>query len=159
MTDLLVRPMRPGDRPAVVELMWALNRVEDALAGDRVATRAEAEDCVAYNAGRIAETGGQDVVAERGGRILGYLCWSVEDAGPFIRADLRRVGYVRELVVAEAARGAGIGRALLAEAERLTRARGLKRLMLAVLAGNEGAIAAYRSGGFRVDALEMMKDL
>ncbi len=49
--------------------------------------------------------------------------------------------------------------ALLAEAERLTRAQGLDRLMIAVLSGNDGAEALYRRSGFRPYALTLARAL
>ncbi|MFI5011911.1 MAG: GNAT family N-acetyltransferase [Hyphomicrobiales bacterium] len=56
-------------------------------------------------------------------------------------------------------RGRGVGQCLLAEAERLTRDKGLKRLAIGVLCGNDGALEAYRRFGFERHATEMLKAL
>ena len=61
----------------------------------------------------------------------------------------RRYGSVQDIVIAEAHRGKGIGQALLAEAERLTREAGMTRLKLTVLSGNDVAVDAYGRFGFR----------
>ncbi|MBL3041928.1 GNAT family N-acetyltransferase, partial [Klebsiella pneumoniae] len=53
----------------------------------------------------------------------------------------------------------GVGRALLTEAERLTRAKGLKRLMITVVAGNHGAERLYEDFGFAPYARALAKPL
>ena len=65
-----------------------------------------------------------------------------------IEESVRGYGHVDDIVVAQTHRGRGVGQALLAEAERLTRERGLKRLRLSVLVGNDGALKAYERFGF-----------
>ena len=62
-------------------------------------------------------------------------------------------------VVDEDWRGRGIGRLLLAEAERLTREKGLKRLVIGVMAGNAGAERLYAELGFTLYAKAMLKAL
>ena len=56
--------------------------------------------------------------------------------------------HVSELVVARAARGRGIGRALLAECEARARFAGRMELTLAVFPGNTAARKLYGSAGF-----------
>jgi GNAT superfamily N-acetyltransferase len=63
------------------------------------------------------------------------------------------------LFVRETARGTGIGRALLAEAERLTRARGLDRMLIGVAAGNDRAEETYRRAGYAPYSREMIRHL
>jgi GNAT superfamily N-acetyltransferase len=48
---------------------------------------------------------------------------------------------------------------LLAEAERLTRAEGLKRLVIGVLVANEKAERTYRNFGFEPYVAIMKKEL
>ena len=83
----------------------------------------------------------------------------VQEDQVFVREDVRRHGYVCDLVVDEEWRGKGIGRLLLAEAERCTREKGLKRLVIGVMAGNDGAERLYAELGFSVYAKAMMKAL
>lgn len=56
-------------------------------------------------------------------------------------------GWVYYLAVAEAARGRGHGRALMAAAESWLRARGCPKLQLMVREGNDAAIGFYRALG------------
>jgi ribosomal protein S18 acetylase RimI-like enzyme len=56
--------------------------------------------------------------------------------------------HLSEIVVTQAARGRGIGRALLAECETRARAAGRTELTLAVFPGNTAARQLYQSVGF-----------
>jgi ribosomal protein S18 acetylase RimI-like enzyme len=59
-------------------------------------------------------------------------------------------GYIGAMWVDPAARGGGLGRALLDAACAWLRARGCARLALTVTETNSGAIALYESAGFRL---------
>jgi len=166
IATLTIRPMRDADRDTVIDLIWQSNRHEAGLdpagqpfAQDRDTEREAATATLESERGEVAEHGGALVVAEEAGAVVGYLCWLVQDADPFVRAEVRGYGYVADLVVTEEQRGRGIGRRLLAEAEALTRRQGLKRLAIGVLCGNDGAIRTYRRFGFKDFALEMLKAL
>lgn len=58
--------------------------------------------------------------------------------------------YVEELAVRADRRRHGIGRSLLLECESIARHAGKNRITLWVTAGNVGAVALYRSLGYRV---------
>ena len=164
---LIIRALREGDRDPVVELLWELNRYEADLdpliqpfaAEDRDRSYAAAVACLDKDLERAAEHEGALLVAERGGAVVGFLCFIVETAYPFVRPEMRAYGYVADLVVADGERGRGIGTRLLAEAERLTRERHLCRLSIAVLHGNDGAARAYERFGFRPHSAELTKTL
>jgi ribosomal-protein-alanine N-acetyltransferase len=79
------------------------------------------------------------VVAEAGGRLVGYAGIAVVGA----EADLQTIA------VADAARGAGLGRRLLAEVTAAAAAAGVRRMFLEVRADNPAAIALYRSAGWQ----------
>lgn len=59
-------------------------------------------------------------------------------------------GWVYYLAVAEAVRGQGHGRALIAAAESWLRARGCPKLQLMVREGNDAAIGFYRALGLEL---------
>jgi GNAT superfamily N-acetyltransferase len=161
----LIREMREADRDAVIALLWELNRFEAELDralqpfDDRDTSYEAAIACFERDCERAAEEDGAMIVAEKDGKIVGFLCWLVEAGEPYVRAELRRYGYVADLVVASGHRGHGIGTRLLSEAERLTRARKLNRLAIGVLRGNDGAARAYERFGFTLYASEMFKAL
>ena len=59
--------------------------------------------------------------------------------------------WLEDLYVTEAARGTGVGRALIEAAFGRARARGCKRIQLDVADDNSRAIDVYRAAGFGVD--------
>jgi GNAT superfamily N-acetyltransferase len=159
MNGLTIRAALPSDREALLEQFQGLNHFEDAITGDRATDRAGAEASLAYSEHRIAESGGHMLVAELDGAVIGHLFLIFALQAPFVHPGRRRHGYVSELFVRFALRGGGIGRALLAEAERLTRAHGLNRMLIGVVAGNDRAEATYLRAGFAPYSRELLKKL
>lgn len=68
-------------------------------------------------------------------------------------------GYVSEIAVAAEGEGRGIGRGLMAAAERWARRNGLERLVLDVFAGNRRARRFYGQIGFQEDVVRCVKEL
>lgn len=105
------------------------------------------------------ESAGTILVADVGGRIAGYAC-------VLGRVECRERdeieydhGLVADLVVREAWRGQGIGRALLEAAEDYARSSGAQTLRIGVLHANERARQVYEEFGFAPRLLEMEKVL
>jgi ribosomal protein S18 acetylase RimI-like enzyme len=156
---LQIRPMHEGDLEAIIDLQWTLNRFENDISGDRVMDRASAETCIHFNLEQIRLHGGTALVAEIEGIVVGSLSLAFAEGPVFVRPDLRRHGYIQDIVIAEGWRGKNIAQALMTEAERVTRQAGLSSLRLFMLVGNERADRAYRRFGFTSHALEMTKEL
>jgi ribosomal protein S18 acetylase RimI-like enzyme len=68
-------------------------------------------------------------------------------------------GHVADLVVAPAARGRGVGRALMTTGERWAREHGFEMLSLHVFAENRGARALYEELGMAADMVRYVKPL
>ena len=68
-------------------------------------------------------------------------------------------GHVADLVVAPAARGLGVGRALMAAGERWARERGFEMMTLHVFAENRGARALYEELGFKAEMIRYVRPL
>jgi len=156
---ILIRTADPADRATAIDLLQDLNVFENAITGDRLEHRRAAEESYERMMERIARRDGRLLLAAAEGRVVGLMGFSIEEDQPFVREDLRRYGHVTDLIVHADWRGRGVGRALLDEAERLTRARGLKRLGIGVLAGNEGALRAYQAFGFEDYVRLLVKEL
>ena len=153
-----IRPFcEATDREATVDLFLQLNRHEFAITGDRRTDRGGAEFCV-EDMILAAGQGAVALVAEAAGSIVGLLVWVAHINEAYMAEAARRHGSVQDIVIAETHRGKGIGQALLAEAERLTREAGMTRLKLTVLSGNDVGIDAYGRFGFRDYARVMVKD-
>jgi len=93
------------------------------------------------------------LIAEDAGEAQGYLLYN-----ELYDTDLAQtVLFVIDLYVRPAARGHGVGRALMAEAERLCRATGGGALLWGVLHQNAAAMAFYEKLGARyVDDVRFM---
>ena len=155
--SLCIRPALPDDHEALVEQYLGLNRYEEPIAGNRVLDHAGAVASLAEAQERVAQTDGTVLVAELDGRVVGHLFLEFRQDPVFVRAELRPYAYVAELFVREAARGLGVGKALMLAAERTAAARGFGRLMVQVLAGNALAEAFYARCGFKAHAIELGK--
>lgn len=153
-----IRPFSEAtDRDAAVELFLQLNRHEFAITGNHRTDRGGAEFCV-EDMILAVEQGAVALVAEIAGSVVGLLVWAARTDEAYMAETARRYGSVQDIVIAEAHRGKGIGQALLAQAERLTREAGMMRLKLTVLSGNDVAVDAYGRFGFRDYARVMVKD-
>ena len=92
-------------------------------------------------------------VARDGGKTLGYVVvttgYSIEYGG--------RDGFIDDFYVVPAARGRGIGRAMLAFAIREAARLGIRTLHLEVMPGNDPADRLYRSAGFEETGRRLMR--
>jgi ribosomal protein S18 acetylase RimI-like enzyme len=156
---IIIRPMQPSDRPAVLDLLLELASHEGLLNPQRSTGPAAAAACLADDTEKAAEHGGALIVAVQGGSVVGYLALRRGRTGPFVHEPLRDHVYIENIVVAASSRGNGLGQMLLGEAERFARAAGCKVLQLSVLENNELALGAYRRAGFGIFAIEMAKIL
>ena len=89
------------------------------------------------------------LVAELDGAVVGY----IRRARPTPLACNSHVRQIQGLVVAEEARGAGVGRALLRAVRDEARRQGARRLTLRVLGHNTPARRLYESEGFAVEGV------
>lgn len=83
------------------------------------------------------------LVAEHDGALIGFAAFSAIYPGPGLRPGF----FLKEIYVAEAARGLGAGKALLAELARLALARGLGRIDWTAARDDERLLRFYESLG------------
>lgn len=121
----MIREGAPQDAPAIAALIAALG-YEVSEADVRA---------------RLADAGA--LVADRGG-VIGVITTSVMN----VLHRPRPVGRISMLVVAEAARGGGIGAALVAAAESRLRSRGCGLVEVTSNSRREGAHAFYERLGY-----------
>ncbi|MGF1663928.1 MAG: ribosomal protein S18-alanine N-acetyltransferase [Kineosporiaceae bacterium] len=135
--EVAARPGGAPDPPARIRRM----RWWDITAAVEIEQRAFPDDAWSVETfwAELAERATRRyVVAETGGRLVGYAGIAVVGA----EADLQTIA------VAAEARGAGLGRRLLAEVTAAAAAEGVRRLLLEVRADNPAAVALYRSAGW-----------
>ena len=156
MTIRLVR--LPDDEPAILSFIWGLQKLENAFESNRRLDPAFAAEHWADVQVQVAARG-TIFIAEHDARPVGWAFVVDEPGNLFVEEQQRRHGFIAELFVDASARGQGHGRALIAACENWTRARGLKVLIINVLAGNDKAIAVYDRDGFAPYNLNLRKYL
>ena len=137
----------PDDEPAILSFIWGLQKFENAFEANRRLDPAFATEHWPVMKARAAERGAI-FIAEAAGKPAGWALALDESGDIFVEQAERRHGFIAELFVADGARGQGHGRSLIAACEKGTRGRGLKVLIINVLARNDKAIAVYERDGF-----------
>lgn len=159
MAEVTLRFYTRADHGAAVALIQATNIAENAFTGDRREERAGASEHWDVLLPRLAESGGEVLLAILEGAVVGLVAWAPATDDLFVVEELRRYGIVEELVVDAAWRRRGIATLLLEEVEARARQAGLPRLLIGVVAGNQPAEAAYARFGFRPHVAIMAKPL
>jgi GNAT superfamily N-acetyltransferase len=137
MTDWIIREAQPGDQERILSLIHELARYEKAP--DQVAARPSDLTRALFSEAPSAEC----VLAERDGQALGFALFFTNFSTWTGRPGL----YLEDLFVREAARGSGIGKALLLHLAAIARQRDYGRMEWSVLDWNQPAIDFYRSLG------------
>jgi len=135
----IVRAARPADAGAIWELIRALAEYERML--PRVTGSAERLAADLFGGGTPLEC----LVAEQAGALLGYAIYYPT----YSTFRTQPMMWLEDLFVLPAARGAGLGRALLAAVARAALERGCWRLDWNVLDWNEPSIRFYERLGAR----------
>lgn len=149
----------PQDRQAAVSFIDALQRYEHGFEPNRRIDAAVGTEYFDVLLAAVAEHHGIVRIAEAGGRAIGWtVAWQELD-NLYVVAEERRFVYISELYVEDAARGAGVGRALIAACEDWARAQGIRIVKIGVLPKNEQAAAVYLATGFEPYALRLRKTL
>lgn len=135
-----LRPARPADVPAILELIRGLAGYEQ-LADEVVATEARLGASLFPPEGTAPQA--YCVLAEIDGLPAGFALYFFNYSTFLARPGL----YLEDLFVRPEYRGRGLGRALLLHLAKLANARGCGRMEWTVLDWNQPAIAFYESLG------------
>jgi ribosomal protein S18 acetylase RimI-like enzyme len=155
---MIIRPATLDDWPRIGELAALLVRTHYAFDAQRFVhpDTLRAADYI----DRLREEADRDHamvrVADVDGHVAGYVFAGIE---PGNWKELRHdAGYVHDLVVDEAHRHAGVGRALVDSAIEWFGARGITRIMLWTAPSNAQAQQLFRRIGFKPTMIEMTLD-
>jgi GNAT superfamily N-acetyltransferase len=142
-----IRPAAPGDLDDLVGLLGALFTLEADFTPDPARQRRGLAAMLADPARRtvlVAEWAGQVV-----GMVTGHVVVSTAEGGASVLLE--------DLVVTEAARGAGLGRGLVEALEAWARERGATRVQLLVDEENLAALGFYRRLGWQPTQLRALR--
>ncbi len=89
--------------------------------------------------------------------IAGYVYAGIEPAS--FKELRERAGYVHDLLVADSARGEGVGPRLLDAAVSWLRDQGMPRVLFWTAAQNSGARRLFEAHGFKATMIEMTREL
>jgi ribosomal protein S18 acetylase RimI-like enzyme len=151
MDRVTIRPALSGDVEDVTELYLKLRDHHVRLQPENIRYGVADEGWRRVGQGAIEE--GRVWVAEVAGTIVGFMKLGFVEKPWGISCE------IETLVVAEALRGSGIGKALMGTAEQIARDRGARGLRVDVLIGNEDARRLYHGLGYRDTAIRMALDL
>ncbi len=165
LADLTIRPARPGDAQAVCDI-YAFHVAHGTATFDTAAPDVAAwADKIAA----VTERGWPFLVAEQDGAVLGY-CYATQFRD--------RAAYARtcenSIYVADAARGGGVGSALLAALVTAAQNCGVEQMIAVIGGGEPASVALHGKHGFvhagrmrnvgfkfgrRLDTVYMQRDL
>ena len=157
MDDVTIRAATRADEPALGRWGGALMRQHHAFDPQRFIRSENPEAGYGrFLVSQIDEPGCVVLVAERAGAVVGYAFAGLE---PMSWKDLRAAcGYLHDVFVDPAARGAGAGAKLVRAAIGHLEAMGAPRVVLMSAARNEGAQRLFERLGFRRTMVEMTRE-
>lgn len=134
---MIVRQARADDAVAICDIWNDVIR-------DTLVTFTTEEKSDAAIAGEIAARGAAFLVVEIAGGVSGFATFSPFRGGPGYAFTMEHSIHVRA-----AARGLGLGRALMARLEAVARDQGVHSLVAGISGANPGGIAFHAAIGFR----------
>lgn len=145
---LTVRTAAAEDRAAVWHLWVALQALH--VDADPATYRRPADQTGFQDYFKSVLLGGDwdSLVAERNGKIVGYIVLREIQREPDLLHYARHWLEIEQLSVAEGARRVGVATALLEQARIVARRRGIDQIQVGVRAFNATAVGAYERLGF-----------
>ena len=157
MADVTIRPATKADEGALGRWGGALMRQHHDFDPLRFVRSENPEAGYGrFLVSQLDEPGSVVLVAERAGAVVGYAFAALE---PMSWKDLRAAcGYLHDVYVDPAARGAGAGERLVRAALEWLEGRGAPRVVLMSAARNESAQRLFERIGFRRTMVEMTRE-
>lgn len=157
VTLFQIRKFRPSDKQGVLRSILALQAHERAVElSRRRPTPVFARTFFTQLQAKSRRHDGAIYVAIVGNEVAGFVSvWT--HRSDEVESGVRRAAYVSDLVVLPKYRKAGIGRALMRQAEQYAKALRLEGIALEVLAKNAPARSFYRRDGFREFSVTLQK--
>jgi GNAT superfamily N-acetyltransferase len=143
-----IRAFAAADIPLIVEKQRQLNQLHRQLNRRFYApSKAASVEFSSYIARRLKDKDFKIFVAEESGLVIGYVMGWVRLRPPLY--ERRKVGYLANIFVDEAARGGGVGGRLYRRLEKWFKTKDVNFIEATAYAGNSDTLDAFRSYGLR----------
>ncbi len=157
VNQIVIRPCRIADLPAVAKLAARLVREHHTMDPDRFFVFDHIEEgYAAYLGSEMRKKRSLVIVAADSGGILGYAYGRIEPRD--WNALMESCGALHDLYVDERARRRGVGKRLVDEIVKRLGALGAPRVVLMTATQNTNAHRLFHRQGFRTTMLEMTKE-
>jgi ribosomal protein S18 acetylase RimI-like enzyme len=156
--NMEIRPATPSDIPNVLPMIAKICALHEAWDPAKFGFLSNPKD----RYGRWITARAQDprsvfLVAEREGRLIGFLLGAVEEEIPIYR--IKEFGFIHDIWVEEEYRHEGIARQMVMLAIERFKSIGVPQIRLDTAAVNDSARKLFTSCGFRVSTIEMLLEL
>jgi diamine N-acetyltransferase len=155
--DAEVRKATSADTAALATLWGEADALHHAALPQVFAPAANPARSAEDVAGILADPDQILLVAEAGARLVGLIHATLRERYPPMVA--RRFAVVEAVVVVAADRGIGVGRRLMAAAERWAHEHGAQEVWLDVWECNDAAIGFYKAIGYETVSRRMRRNL
>ena len=153
-----IRPATADDVPAVLPMVAKLAALHEAWDAAKFGYRDRPEEMYCgWLRSRSTDARSVFLVAEREGRVVGFLVGTVETEIPIYH--LKEFGFIHDIWVEPEYRNEGVARQLVMLAIERFRAIGVKQVRGDTAAANEPARGLLRSCGMRPSTIEMLIEL
>lgn len=107
---------------------------------------------------RTAITDKYTIIAEKGGKPVGYLIGKVVDAAPGSARHIKQA-YLENIFVSDSDRKSGVGVKLIVDFRDYCKKEGVSRINVSVLAANATAVDFYQKTGFLLRSLSLSQEI
>lgn len=157
-TGVAIRPGTADDVPAILPMVRALTDLHQQHDPERFKVRPDVLDRYAsWLPLRAVDPRSVLLVAERGGRLVGFLVGTVEPEVPIFWVP--ECGWIHDIWIERDHRRGGLATAMVEDACRAFAALGVAQVRLHTGMFNEQARAVFGQAGFRPCVVEMLRTL
>jgi ribosomal protein S18 acetylase RimI-like enzyme len=157
--DITIRRAVPDDYDALCEIFDEVDRLHRECLPHIFRKPAAPVRDRAFLLNQISDENVGLFVAETGGQVVGLVHVLVRDTPPIPILVPRRVASIDSIGVEQRFTRAGIGRALMRQAEQWARDQGASAIELSVYEFNQAAQALYRNLGYQTQNRRMSRAL
>jgi ribosomal protein S18 acetylase RimI-like enzyme len=156
--SVIIRPATVADVPAVLPMVRAICALHESWDASRYGMLPDVVDRYArWLPARAVDPRSVFLVAEARAALAGFLIGTVEQNIPIYR--VREYGFIHDVWVEPGHRRSGVARALVDEAVRRFKAMGVIQVRLETAAANDDARRLFEQAGFRLGAMDMLRDV